>query len=125
MRYLPPVEFHLSSPDWTGCPSASLQTDICFTGRSNSGKSSLISAISNQHNLARVSGTPGKTRLINYFKIRPVGQNRNAGADWYLVDLPGFGYAKMPALEQKKLRLMVDQFLANNQLSVQFLKLYI
>ncbi|WP_320053912.1 ribosome biogenesis GTP-binding protein YihA/YsxC [uncultured Acetobacteroides sp.] len=66
------------------CPPQTLP-EFAFIGRSNVGKSSLINYVANQKGLAKVSGTPGKTRLINYFLI-------NGG--WHLVDLPGYGYAK-------------------------------
>lgn len=60
--------------------------EIAFVGRSNVGKSSIINAITNRRHLAKVSSTPGKTRLINFFIINE---------DFYLVDLPGYGYAKV------------------------------
>ncbi len=63
------------------------QVEICFCGRSNVGKSSLINALTNRKNLARTSNTPGRTQEINYFTLQD---------SHYLVDLPGYGYAKMP-----------------------------
>jgi GTP-binding protein len=67
--------------------------EICFAGRSNVGKSSIINAITGRKKLAKTSGTPGKTRLLNYFDI---------DGTWYLVDMPGFGYAKVSMTERKK-----------------------
>ena len=67
--------------------------EYAFIGRSNVGKSSLINMLCNRNNLAKISGTPGKTQLINHFLI-----NEN----WYLVDLPGYGYAKVSKKERKK-----------------------
>jgi GTP-binding protein len=64
--------------------------EFAFIGRSNVGKSSLINTLANQKGLAKVSGTPGKTRLINHFKL----EGDRGGAAWYLVDLPGYGYAR-------------------------------
>lgn len=76
---------------------------VAFTGRSNAGKSSLISALCDHSNLARVSKKPGKTRTLNYFYVPE--------QDFYLVDLPGFGYASLPHEEKEKLYDMIDKFL--------------
>ena len=76
--------FTVSNTDPEKCPAPRLP-EYAFIGRSNVGKSSLINMLTNRKNLAKTSGTPGKTRLINHFLI-----NKN----WYLVDLPGYGYAR-------------------------------
>lgn len=87
--------FVKSSPHVKDCPSPDLP-EYAFIGRSNVGKSSLINSLVNQKNLAKTSGTPGKTQLINHFIV-------NEDADpWYLVDLPGYGYAKAPKKERNK-----------------------
>jgi len=78
------AEFRCSSERISQIPKDDLK-DIAFIGRSNVGKSSLINMLTGRSGLAKVSGTPGKTRLINHFRIN------NA---WYLVDLPGYGYAR-------------------------------
>ncbi len=75
---------------------------VTFCGRSNVGKSSLINALLNRRNLARTSAQPGKTRTINFYDID--------GA-WYLVDLPGYGYAKVAKAERENWRVMIDEFL--------------
>lgn len=80
---------------------------VAFTGRSNAGKSSLISALCEQANIARISKTPGKTRLINYFRV-PAG---NDHPEFFLVDLPGFGYAKLPQKEIEALHNMVRDYI--------------
>jgi GTP-binding protein len=80
---------------------------VAFTGRSNAGKSSLISALCDHSNLARVSKKPGKTRLLNFFNVPEPG--------FHLVDLPGFGYASLPQTEKQKLYEMVDRFLFHVQ----------
>lgn len=106
--FLKNASFHGSYQATIKCP-----TDgpvIAFTGRSNSGKSSLISTICNHKNLARISSTPGKTRLLNYFKISNQPEEL-----YYIVDMPGFGFAKMSKSGQKKLRIMVDSYLATCQ----------
>ena len=79
------AEFVKSSPNLKICPSDKLP-ELAFIGRSNVGKSSLINLLTRKDNLAKTSSTPGKTRYINHFLIN--GQ-------WYLVDLPGYGYAKI------------------------------
>lgn len=78
------AQFKCSSERIAQVPKDTLP-DIAFIGRSNVGKSSLINMLTGRHGLAKVSGTPGKTRLINHFRI----DDR-----WYLVDLPGYGYAR-------------------------------
>ena len=78
------AEFQCSSERISQVPADSLR-DIAFIGRSNVGKSSLINMLTGRNGLAKVSATPGKTRLINHFRINDA---------WYLVDLPGYGYAR-------------------------------
>lgn len=68
--------------------------EIAFIGRSNVGKSSLINSLTRTRNLARISGTPGKTQTINFFKLRAKYYEDESVKDFYLVDLPGYGYAK-------------------------------
>src|SRR5690606_22400527 len=77
--------FEVSAPNLAACPPATLP-EFAFIGRSNVGKSSLINLLSERRELAKVSGTPGKTRLINFFRINEA---------WRIVDLPGYGYAKV------------------------------
>ncbi|MBF0273868.1 MAG: YihA family ribosome biogenesis GTP-binding protein [Nitrospinae bacterium] len=80
--------------------------EIAFVGRSNVGKSSLINNVLTRKSLAKVSKTPGKTRLINYFLIN----NK-----FYFVDLPGYGFAKVSPMEQEKWRIMIEDYLQENQ----------
>ena len=80
------AEFIVSNSDASKCPPEFLP-EYAFIGRSNVGKSSLINMITNNKNLAKTSGKPGKTQLINHFKIN---------SNWFLVDLPGYGYAAVP-----------------------------
>lgn len=79
------AEFIISNSDLAKCPNEPLP-EYAFIGRSNVGKSSLINMLTNRNSLAKTSSRPGKTQLINHFKI-----NKN----WFLVDLPGYGYAKV------------------------------
>lgn len=76
--------------------------EFAFIGRSNVGKSSLINMLTGQKRLALTSATPGKTKLINYFEINEM---------WYLVDLPGYGYAKLPPREKAKLEAVIRHYL--------------
>ncbi len=86
------ASFICSSPSLKHCPEP-LKPEFGFIGRSNVGKSSLINLLTGNSRLAKISGSPGKTRTINHFLV-----NEN----WYLVDLPGYGYAKVPATERGK-----------------------
>ena len=93
-------EFTLSSPNLSKCPTDN-KLEFAFIGRSNVGKSSLINMICNHKGLAKTSATPGKTLLINHFII-----NR----EWYLVDLPGYGYAKRSKAVQHQLEQMISSY---------------
>ena len=91
------ARFIVSNSKVEKCPAPD-RPEYAFIGRSNVGKSSLINMLTNKKSLAKISGKPGKTRLINHFLI---------DEEWYLVDLPGYGYANVP----KKERLKWEQFL--------------
>ncbi|MEO8517438.1 MAG: ribosome biogenesis GTP-binding protein YihA/YsxC [Flavobacterium sp.] len=93
------AEFIISNSEVSKCPKDPLP-EYAFIGRSNVGKSSLINMLTNHKNLAKTSGRPGKTQLINHFKI-----NNN----WFLVDLPGYGYAKV----SKKTKEVFQQFITD------------
>jgi GTP-binding protein len=80
--------------------------EVAFVGRSNVGKSSLINALANQRQLARVSNTPGRTQLINIFEVGGAGQGRAT-----VVDLPGYGYAKVPARVRREWGPMIEGYL--------------
>jgi GTP-binding protein len=105
------AEFIVSNSDASKCPTEPLP-EYAFIGRSNVGKSSLINMLTNHKNLAKTSGRPGKTQLINHFKI-----NNN----WFLVDLPGYGYARVSkqtkAIFQK---FITDYFERREQLACAF-----
>src|SRR5690348_14493489 len=86
------AEYLISSPDYTKCPKPD-RPEYAFIGRSNVGKSSLINMLMNNSKLAKISGTPGKTQLINHYGIE---SNPGEGySKWYIVDLPGYGFAKV------------------------------
>jgi GTP-binding protein len=86
------ARFIVSNTQVEKCPKPD-KPEYAFIGRSNVGKSSLINMLTNKKSLAKISGKPGKTRLINHFLINE---------EWYLVDLPGYGYAKVPKAERVK-----------------------
>ena len=95
------IEFVGSFQHESQCPVTQLP-EYAFIGRSNVGKSSLINAITKRKGLARISSTPGKTQSMNFFLIN------NA---WYLVDLPGYGYAKISKTKRRKWRQMIERYL--------------
>ncbi len=87
--------YTISAPTIKLVPDNELQNEIVFLARSNSGKSSLLNALTNKKSLAKVSATPGKTRLINYFDAIFLDRESNERLEAKIVDLPGFGYAKV------------------------------
>ena len=86
------ARFIVSNSKVENCPNPD-KPEYAFIGRSNVGKSSLINMLTNKKSLAKISGKPGKTKLINHFLINN---------EWFLVDLPGYGYAKAPKAERLK-----------------------
>ena len=99
------AKFLESNPSFTTCPSPHMP-EYAFIGRSNVGKSSLINAMTNRSNLAKTSSTPGKTQLINHFLI-----NEN----WYLVDLPGYGWAKVSKEQRLDFEGLITEYLSERK----------
>ncbi|NTW23108.1 MAG: YihA family ribosome biogenesis GTP-binding protein [Lentimicrobium sp.] len=99
------AEFIASNTDQLKSPKTD-KPEYAFIGRSNVGKSSLINRLLERKNLARISSTPGKTRLINHFLVN---------SEWYLVDLPGYGYARISKKEREKWELMIHSYLTQRQ----------
>ena len=95
------ADFLVSNTDPSRCPSPE-KPEYAFIGRSNVGKSSLINMLLIRKNLAKTSSTPGKTRLINHFVVND---------EWYLVDLPGYGYARISKTEREKWEGMIRTYL--------------
>ncbi len=89
------ASFETSAPNVKLSPDNEYQNEVAFMARSNVGKSSLLNALTNRKSLAKVSSTPGKTRLINYFKVTFIDRENSLKNEAKFVDLPGFGYAKV------------------------------
>ena len=105
------ADFVISNSDVSKCPKERI-AEYSFIGRSNVGKSSLINMITNNSKLAKTSGRPGKTQLINHFKINN---------EWFLVDLPGYGYAKVSKSVKKTFQSFIKKyFLQREQLICSF-----
>ncbi|MBA2250222.1 MAG: YihA family ribosome biogenesis GTP-binding protein [Chitinophagaceae bacterium] len=118
------ASYLISSPDFTKCPVAD-RPEYAFIGRSNVGKSSLINMLCNNEKLAKTSNSPGKTQMINHFVIEssstdPGAGNvadagrkarRNTGRLWYLVDLPGYGFAKISQSSRRRWEQMIENYL--------------
>ncbi len=99
------VKFLMSAPSLRDSPS-DLGSEVAFTGRSNAGKSSAINTLTGVKSLARTSKTPGRTQLINFFEINPKMR---------LVDLPGYGYAKVPRRVKENWGIKVNEYLRHRQ----------
>jgi GTP-binding protein len=100
----------VSSPKIDLCPAPD-RPEYAFIGRSNVGKSSLINMICNQRHLAKTSGTPGKTQLINHFAIESQKEEKGARTAWYIVDLPGYGFAKVSLANRNSWEKMIREYI--------------
>jgi GTP-binding protein len=99
------AEFIISNTEVSKCPSDG-KAEFAFIGRSNVGKSSLINMLTSKKGLAKTSGTPGKTQLINHFLINE---------HWYLVDLPGYGYAKVSRSQRSSFERFISDYLTKRE----------
>lgn len=99
------ANFLISNPDYRKCPAGDTP-EFAFIGRSNVGKSSLINKLVERKALAKISGKPGKTQLINHFEINE---------QWYLVDLPGYGWAKVSKSSRSHFAKTITEYLLNRQ----------
>ena len=108
----------ISSPDYEKCPLPD-KPEYAFIGRSNVGKSSLINMICNNEKLAKTSGSPGKTQMINHFDVTSTGTAEENKKDviyrWYLVDLPGYGFAKVSLRSRRRWEQMIENYLRKRE----------
>ena len=105
------ISFLQSVVDWKKCPDSSLP-EYAFIGRSNVGKSSLVNMLANNNKLAKISGRPGKTQTINHFIVNN---------QWYLVDLPGYGYAKITkTIKENWSKMITDYITMRENLQILF-----
>ena len=115
------AQYVISSPDYTKCPAPD-SAEYAFIGRSNVGKSSLINMLCNNDKLAKTSNSPGKTQMINHFEIpsspsllhKVEKGGRNEGR-WYLVDLPGYGFAKISQRSRRRWEQMIENYLRKRE----------
>lgn len=105
MKLIKKAEFVKSSQKLSQCPKGNLK-EFAFIGRSNVGKSSLINMLTGRKNLAKTSSTPGKTKLINHFLI---------DEKWYIVDLPGYGFARVSKKERKRFGSLIEDYIAKRE----------
>ncbi len=99
------AKYLISSPDFEKCPKPDMP-EYAFIGRSNVGKSSLINMLCNNEKLAKTSSAPGKTQMINHFTIN---------YEWYLVDLPGYGFAKVSQTSRRRWEQMIENYLRKRE----------
>jgi len=99
------ASYLISSPDYMKCPEAD-RPEYAFIGRSNVGKSSLINMLMNQQKLAKTSASPGKTQMINHFTINN---------EFYIVDLPGYGFAKVSQTSRRRWEQMIENYLRKRE----------
>ena len=113
------AQYLISSPDYTKCPKPD-RPEYAFIGRSNVGKSSLINMLADNHKLAKTSSSPGKTQLINHFDIKSLpgeghALNNSQASPWYLVDLPGYGFAKVSQSQRRQWEKMIEDYLRKRE----------
>ena len=104
------AQFVISNSEVAKCPAPTLP-EYAFIGRSNVGKSSLINMLCDRKNMAKTSGKPGKTQLINHFIINE--NPAKPGTGWYLVDLPGYGYAQVSKDQKEKWNKYIEEYILN------------
>ena len=109
-------KYVISCPSVAECPKPD-RFEIAFFGRSNVGKSSLINMVSGNSKLAKTSSTPGKTQLINYFEIKSKPSSVVGGGDvsWYIVDLPGYGFAKISQRSRRRWEQMIEGYIRKRE----------
>ena len=112
------AKYLISSALVIQCPKPD-RPEYAFIGRSNVGKSSLINMVTKQKSLAKTSATPGKTQLINHFEIESSSSDKGPKQKWFLVDLPGYGYAKRSITDRKRWEELINGYLRKRENLVQ------
>lgn len=117
--FIKSAAYIISSPDYTNCPAPD-KPEYAFIGRSNVGKSSLINMLTDNQKLAKTSGSPGKTQLINHFAVEswkgeeaPMGYKKPD--TWFIVDLPGYGFAKVSQTSRRRWEQMIENYLRKRE----------
>lgn len=113
------AKYLISNPSYKDCPKPD-RPEYAFIGRSNVGKSSLMNMLCNKKTLAKISGTPGKTQLINHFEITspPTPLLKERGEKvlrWYMVDLPGYGYAVVSQSSRRRWEQMIEEYIRKRE----------
>lgn len=108
------ARYIISAPSFDKCPKPD-KPEYAFIGRSNVGKSSLINMLTNHKGLAKTSSSPGKTQLINHFEVESSAAAKAPTEKWYLVDLPGYGYAKLSQSTRRRWEQMIDNYLRKRE----------
>lgn len=112
------AKYLISSPSVEKCPKPD-RPEFAFIGRSNVGKSSLINLLTDKKNLAHISNTPGKTQLINHYDIKTLffknKSAKNKQVSWFLVDLPGYGFATVSQKQRKNWEKMIEEYIRNRE----------
>ena len=106
------AKYLISSPDYQQCPKPD-RPEYAFIGRSNVGKSSVINMLTNNQKLAKTSSAPGKTQLINHFEV--ISSDEQKENKWYLVDLPGYGFAKVSQSSRRRWEQMIENYLRKRE----------
>jgi GTP-binding protein len=104
------AQYIISAPSFDKCPKPD-RPEYAFIGRSNVGKSSLINMLTNYKSLAKTSSAPGKTQLINHFEVESSASAKSPKEKWFLVDLPGYGYAKLSQSTRRRWEQMIENYL--------------
>lgn len=108
------AKYLISSPSVDKCPVAD-RPEFALIGRSNVGKSSLINMLCNQAGLAKTSASPGKTQLVNHFEVESMVSGSTTVDRWYLVDLPGYGFAKVSQRDRNRWEQMIEHYLKERE----------
>ncbi len=115
LMHIKKAEYLISSPSFEKCPVPD-RPEYAFIGRSNVGKSSLINMLCDNEKLAKTSNSPGKTQMINHFEIKSVSKpGEHNETKWYLVDLPGYGFAKTSQTSRRRWEQMIENYLRKRE----------